>query len=377
MDCKFITNGIAIGYDGIVKPCCVFDVDEKWRKNNKLNDIDLNLWHQQKSVIKIKSDLKNNIFPKECKRCEIPELENRGDSMRLNSISAYSKYSDTDITLEIRPGSTCNFACQTCWPQASSRVRQYYNSANIPFENENVKLLNYEKLLPIIHRLKNIVILGGEPFYDKECKKFLSWLKDNRVSANLVMFTNGSFVDKDFLTNYNGKITIVFSLDSIGKSAEYIRFGTEWDTVIENYEWTKKLSNVETRVNITTSPYNYIYLPSLIRWLMIDWPSVVSFGFATTSKIHFYMDESSINNKSRNMMIEEYKKLINELQESSIPLDQIQNTCGVLNSIIDNLSNKLYNENNNKLLKEFIQKMDSVKGISFKEYCPEFYSTIE
>lgn len=376
MDCKFITNGIAIGYDGIVKPCCVFDFDQNWSKNNNLNDIDISNWHQTTSVIKIKSDLDNNIFPKECNFCKIPESENRGDSMRLNSLSSYSEYSENDITLEIRPGSTCNFACQTCWPQASSRVRQYYKSANIPFIEDNVKSLNYEKLTPIIHRLKNIVILGGEPFYDKECKKFLSWVKNNNVTADIIMFTNGSFIDKDFLTNYKGKITAVFSLDSFGKSAEYIRFGTEWNTVIENYTWTKNLPNVEVRVNITTSPYNYVYLPELIRWLMQDWPSIVTFGAVISDTKHF-MDESVINQESRRFLIDLYQSLIEDLEKSCIVKHQIQNTCGVINSIIDNLNLKKYNENNNCLLKEFIQKMDNVKGISMIDYCPEAYATIK
>lgn len=377
MECKFITNGIAIGYDGIVKPCCIFNVDEQWKKTNNLNDIDLNNWHRTDSVIKIKNELDNDKFPTECSRCEINEIENRGDSMRLNSISAYSEYQEQDITMEIRPGSTCNFACQTCWPQASSKVRQYYKNANIPFKDDNVKSINYDKLIPIIHRLKSIVILGGEPFYDKECKKFLNWLVTNKVSANITMFTNGSFIDKNFLTNYDGKITIVFSLDSFGKSAEYIRFGTEWETVLSNYKWLKSLPNVELRVNITTSPYNYVYLPELIRWLMKDWPSLVTFGVATTSKIHFYMDESSINEESRNFLINEYELLIKELEKSSIHHYQIDNTCGVLRSIINNLKSKIYNQTNNRQLKEFINKMDSVKGITMFDYCPEAYSTIK
>jgi ubiquitin C-terminal hydrolase len=49
--------------------------------------------------------------------------------MRLNGDAAYSHYAQDELVLEIRPGNTCNLACQTCWPQASSRVTDYYRKA--------------------------------------------------------------------------------------------------------------------------------------------------------------------------------------------------------------------------------------------------------
>ena len=41
---------------------------------------------------------------------------------RIHRLLALQYIPTDDITLEIRPGNTCNFACQTCWPEASSRV---------------------------------------------------------------------------------------------------------------------------------------------------------------------------------------------------------------------------------------------------------------
>lgn len=57
--------------------------------------------------------LENDQWPAACTVCEKIEGQNRFDSMRYNGNQAYANYADNDITLEIRPRNTCNFACQT------------------------------------------------------------------------------------------------------------------------------------------------------------------------------------------------------------------------------------------------------------------------
>ena len=37
MDCKFLTNGIALAYQDTIKPCCVWNFDEKFQKEHQLN----------------------------------------------------------------------------------------------------------------------------------------------------------------------------------------------------------------------------------------------------------------------------------------------------------------------------------------------------
>ena len=155
--------------------------------------------------------------------------------MKHASNSAYKNYNVTDITLEIRPGNVCNFACQTCWPAASSRVTSFFQQAGFDVTTPDrpkfgidgtANIVDYEFLDSIKDRIKDVVILGGEPFYDKSCLAFLDWAIKN-LSANLTLFTNTSIIREDIISAYPGTLTIVSSLDAVGKPAEYIRFGTE------------------------------------------------------------------------------------------------------------------------------------------------------
>lgn len=380
MNCKLLTNGIAIGYDKVVKPCCVFKTSESWKKINHINNVNLATWHQTDQLNNLTTNLNNNIWPNECSVCQVIENMNRGDSVRLNAENSYSNYSSTDITLEIRPGSVCNFACQTCWPLASSRVREFYKKANlleIKTEDKKNKFTNFNFLLPIRARLKNIIILGGEPFYDKDCLRLLSWLSNNDFLSDIIIFTNGSNIDFNFIKNYKGKLTLVFSLDAIGKPAEYIRYGTSWDIVLKNFNDCKNFKNINLRVNITTSPYNYFYLKDLIEFLVQDWPEVVSFGVASTSNNSLFMDETVIPMENRKKIVDSLNDTKSILMYADIEYYQKINAINAVESIINNLINFNWNESKFTQFKNFVKSMDSVKNISCLDYCPEVADFID
>jgi hypothetical protein len=131
MNCKFLSNGMAVQYHNFVKPCCAWEADTTWIEDHALDKVDLVTWHQHADLVAAREKMANNIWPSNCKNCELIESQGRQDSVRLGGNSAYENFADGDITLEIRPGSVCNFACQTCWAPASSRVEQFYKQANV------------------------------------------------------------------------------------------------------------------------------------------------------------------------------------------------------------------------------------------------------
>ena len=285
--------------------------------------------------------------------------------MRGNGNHSYADYVNDDITLEIRPGNTCNFACQTCWPEASSRVAQYHSQAGlIDIKNlDSNRIDNFDFLLPIAGRIKNVVLLGGEPFYDKACLKFLSWAKDN-LTANIMMFTNGSVVDLDFLKSYPGKITIIFSIDAVGRAAEYVRYGIVWEEFLDNYSKVRALPNVDSRVNITLSVYNYNLVEDVIAMLCESWPSVVTFG---TPRID-YLCESSIPVNLRGDIISSLERTVVRLESTQIESGQKSNAINAVTSVINNLKQVPYSYLNHQKLLDFILKMDRVKGVNAEDY---------
>ena len=366
MECKFIKHGIALSYNQVVKPCCEWKIDPDWRQQNHITKIDLSTWHRSTQMIKNQSLLENDQWPVACFKCDQYESQGRGDSIRGNGNRAYANYKNNDITLEIRPGNVCNFACQTCWPAASSRVAEFHSRAGLI----DIKSLdsnsfdNFDFLLPVAGRLRDVILLGGEPFYDKSCLKFLKWANEN-LTANITMFTNGSNIDFDFLKSYPGRLTLVFSLDAVGRPAEYIRFGTNWVEVMKNYLAVKEFPNIEVRVNITCSVYNYLYIEEIIEFLCNDWPSVVSFGTPNDS----YLLESAIPVDDRQEMINSLERAINTINNTNIESGQKSNAINALTSNVTNLKTKNWVKSDYQQLCNFVSRMDQVKNINIADYC--------
>lgn len=376
MECKFLSNGIALQYHNFLKPCCAWQADEQWVTNHNIQSVDIINWHRHPDLVSARKQLADGNWPKSCQNCQMIESQGRGDSVRLNGASAYSHYLDSDITLEIRPGNVCNFACQTCWTPASTRVMEFYRRAELddPYKNY-VKndLIDFNLLMPIKDRLKNIIVLGGEPFYDPKCLEFWQWAIEN-TSADLLVFTNGSVLKPHLFPNTGRNYTLVFSLDAVGKPAEYIRYGTNWPKVLEHFKYVQQeLQHVELRVNITTSVYNFLYFPDVIDLLLDHWPNVVSFGVAGEEQFI----EEVIPLPLRQRFIDRLTKCANILHCANIELGQKQNAVNAVTSIISNLKNKPYEPTLHAKFVDYVRKMDQVKAISFAEHCPELADLLD
>ena len=369
MECKFLTNGLVLQYHNFFKPCCTWRADDAWIQTHSVNKVDVINWHDHQDLVTAREKLAQDQWPTNCRDCQTIESQGRQDSIRLNGISAYGNYQKDDLTLEIRPGNVCNFACQTCWPFASTRVETYYKKAGLsdPFKGiAQNNFINYDFLNLIADRLRSIVVLGGEPFYDPKCLEFLHWAKD-RTSADLLAFTNGSVVDLELINAIQRKFTLVFSLDAVGAPAEYIRFGTDWPAVWANYQKVKTIPHVVTRVNITTSPYNYFYFPDLIDLLLEDWPEVVSFGTPTEN----FLNEKIVPLPLRPKIIDRLNNTVEKLKKSNVEQNQKSNAVNAVESIVENLMSLDYDKQSHQQFVKFVTKMDRVKNIEFADYCGE------
>ena len=361
MKCKFLEHGIAVGYDHVVRPCCEWTSDAEWDQQNHISQVDLKTWHQSPQMIKIRSELASGQWPSTCQRCAVQEQQARHDSMRLNADQSCADYTDQDIVLEIRPGSVCNFACQTCWPAASSRVTQYHHQAgliNIKSVN-STSITDFEFLLPVAGQIRNVVLLGGEPFYDPSCQKFLAW-SSNNLNADITMFTNGSHVDWTWVSAYPGRVIMVFSIDAVGSAAEYVRFGTDWSQVHSNFVQAQLHPNVELRVNITMSVYNYHLIDSVIELLALHWPAVVSFG--VPRQLHF--TEVAVPIQHRPELIQALQCAVDRLLEANIESDQKHNAVNAVRSVIVNLEQPNFDPEQFARLRKFVHSMDQVKHIN-------------
>ena len=216
MECKRLEGYKDLSLpDGRVTPCCLYDINKGW-ESNIYTGVDRSEW--------------TNPIKEGCWPC-IDNEKNGHESMRQTAIK-----NGMHISLDF----TCNFMCRICRPSLSSKwdavdedwtrfdKDHYYKD-----ENRKNFAVAQERYLDIIDlsELKEIHIVGGEPFFSKRLLPFLKRLpKTSKITFN----TNGSIFPNDEILNVLDKFDSVkmdISIDAIGELAECIRYGTKWKEV--------------------------------------------------------------------------------------------------------------------------------------------------
>jgi len=166
---------------------------------------------------------------------------------------------------DIRFSNICNFKCRSCGAKCSSLWEQEDKQQNI--DTRIIQRNNRKEFLgEVIDQIQNIdtaYFAGGEPLITEEHYILLEeMIQQKRTDIKLKYNTNLSnlkFKDKDLLSlwkHFDNDILIYASIDHYGERAEYIRHGTDWGHVENNFLMVKKTPYVRLQMNTVLSLYN-------------------------------------------------------------------------------------------------------------------------
>jgi organic radical activating enzyme len=187
--------------------------------------------------------------------------------------------------VEVSFSNTCNFKCAYCGPQFSSKWVEeiekhggYPTSTNfneigyltttnqMPYKHseDNPYVESFWKWWPELYNdLDTFRITGGEPLLSKDTWKILEFLANTptpnkklnfSINTNLGVPKNlierfvdlmNQIIDKGNVNEFN----IFTSCESVGKQAEYVRYGLDYDEFFENVEYVLS-NNSKVTVNI-------------------------------------------------------------------------------------------------------------------------------
>lgn len=193
----------------------------------------------------------------------------------------------TPRQLEIYFSNVCNLKCIYCHEQFSSQINNE-NSKFGPFESNGVIINGFRNLPPEypivmdkmfdwlennIEHLDQLLILGGEPFIQKETVRLINFLKTkNLPNLDLVIFSNLTIKHETFkeyinelstLTSLN-QITIIGSIDCWGPGAEYLRNGLDLELFDKNYTYLVEYTNINLVINSALTTLSIPELPRLV-----------------------------------------------------------------------------------------------------------------
>jgi organic radical activating enzyme len=260
-------------------------------------------FHNTSEKIRDRGRMLNGEWPElGCEFCKRPESFGApSDRTMFNDWPTYRAPPefDTDLTattvtpriLQIYFGNTCNLKCIYCNSGFSSQINQE-NQKFGAFSQAGVSIPGYsiipetlstatesmlEYIKQNIKQIDHIMIMGGEPFIQKETLALLDLLGTLDCSQLNLHITSNLMVAPDKFQRLLKKlesmqvqqIHLTASIDCWDKEAEYIRTGLQVSQFKENFEYALYNSNVNQIVHTTLSALNTKSLPELVKQINV------------------------------------------------------------------------------------------------------------
>ena len=397
--CSFPFQHQYVHMSGSVRLCCATMENVTDKKGNRVhmnNDSLQKIWNND-YMKDVRLKMKNGEVLKACTKCI--DQEARGyKSMRqedneeknINSVNTDGSIDTMPNSMELHFGNVCNLKCKMCGQDYSNQIGKelleigkndedflswvYKQSGNVNnwtnnlsveytwFQNEKIKnrLIEY-----VSKHITTLTIIGGEPTVIPEFYALLDYCYKNNTlqDKSITIVTN--------LTNTNPKMTQWFSktkswiiwasIDGIGSRTEYIRYPSNFDKVVENLNFYKKLLKEHGNGKIVFSPaiqlLNIDQLDEMLKWFINfadgDFPDL--FDVSWMSQVWY----PKICNYD--IAPKEYRiNIADKLASSSKEFEQYDSIHNFYQTQITNLKNDHLTTNERKSLQEsFIRYNDT------------------
>lgn len=301
--CSLPWNHLATHPDGGVTLCCISDHRNSLSRAKNFQPLNfLNLNKDSLTDIvnsdyfkQTRLEMLNGNVPKACQRC----FQEESAGVRSKRIEENEKFNFTEdiaraLTLEdgsipvnfkfieLRLGNLCNLRCRTCNPVSSTQWVQQYKE----LKKELTFITNYDSkinsswteseefwndLLEHSKDLELIYVNGGEPTLVEKHWKYLERLIDQGLNKKITLWYNINLTnlpDKliDLWKKFK-KVQVTCSIDDLGKRNDYIRTGSNWNTIIFNLNKLQSLQWVDISVCQTVSWINVYHMEEFNQFM--------------------------------------------------------------------------------------------------------------
>ena len=348
-----------------VKLCCYSDDVKKYTSDfNFVTDAD---------YVKIRQDMIEGKAVAQCENCY--KIERDGaTSFRIRDTTEWIeklKLSSLDnitpelIYYDIRNDHTCNLSCRMCNPGASTQVEKEFIKIGLTKPN-NILRPKINEIVDL-NLVKQLYVAGGEPSLMREFKTLLARaIEINRTDIFLRIITNATNVNKEFaelLSHFPNKEFVV-SLDGYDQVNKYIRWPSDWNSIIGNI---KRLYTITSKYNIsfsvTVSMWNICSLSKLINFLNKEFSQPIIFlneavdgGIDNASPFNFPNKELALRDLESMKLLPNYQ------------IDIFKNK---LDYFISKINNTTIDTDKLKKFFDYNDLLDQSRNVKLIDYIPE------
>jgi MoaA/NifB/PqqE/SkfB family radical SAM enzyme len=390
--CAAPWSHLYIDTGGLVRPCCTQEIIYGDSNTESIKDI----WNSPETI-KFRKDLLAGVKQEGCKFCYLQE-KHTGESLRTGLNSQYGNLISENTTpemivkyLDIRSSNLCNMACIMCGSTYSSN---WYDDEKILYDKTSIpkKFVNITKETEneIIDNIINddidlVYFAGGEPLIspyhyrlvDELISKGISKKTKLRYNTNLSTLKYKS-IDLTERWSHFKSVEIAASIDMIGEHAEYHRYGTDWKKISKHLHTVRfDIPNVSLSPQITVTALSIGYLPELLTYFIDE------LEFTDKDYIHFNLSIWPEKLNPQICLPKNIKKMYTKKLESFLDNTECSSLCKSL--ITSSLTHM--NEDDTtpfwksredfNMMVEYLDSLDKIRGIDWKELWPEIAEEIK
>jgi len=336
-----------IDWDGQYRPCCGLNENlSKFagRTQYSIKDTTVDEWMSSDYSQYLRKELSEGNRLSECNSCWQKE-KNLVKSFRQEANDTVTNNQDGQldntwvklfvdrnldyhgyriISADVKLSNVCNFSCAMCGPHNSSKVYDRWQSnLDNKFVQEQLKRQptflkdivanyqtkrGYQHLSDILmHPLRFLKVLGGEPLLDKELLQILqNQPADKKSQIHVEIVTNGSqdlITATEKLQGYKS-ISFSISLEGIGPIQDYVRNGSNWVEIEQNI-LNAKAQGIMVNIHHTVQAMTAVNLHELLTWCHNNQISI-SLGILDYPD---YLAVSILPNNIQNLIIDNLNRI--------------------------------------------------------------------
>jgi len=298
---------------------------------------------------------------------------------KLTAEDGSIKPAEFDVNqIDLRFGNMCNLKCRSCSPSESS---QWYDDWKLigkePRDHSFVwhSDESIQKILDDISNVKMVHISGGEPLYVKQHITFLEKLIETGRASKIHLDYNSNLTKLPprvlSLWKNFGKVHVGVSIDGVGRVNDYIRYPSDWSTVIKNFDTLSEQENVKCWFTSTIMIYNVYYLPELIDWVLEKVPHSNMFN---SINLHLLRSPSHLNIQSLPVPVK-YKIATKLNSWANSHTSYHKNT---ISTLIDGYIEFMLERDIDRFRRfvEVTKILDKSRNQDFKSQLPELYNLV-
>lgn len=217
------------------------------------------------------ADLKTAQPPQACHQCV--NKEKQGIASWRQEFNRRNKNLQGLQFVDIRNSNLCNLKCRYCGPHFSS---QWASELSLSNAVNRTPIDSYSDLL-FTESLHWMYFTGGEPLILSDHWAILDQLIEKNLAKNISLLystnlTTIRYKDKDIFSIWEKfkSVTVMVSIDAVGRPLECIRSGVDWAQLEQNIDkllnLAKNYRSIKVRLSPVISVLNIWFIDEFYNW---------------------------------------------------------------------------------------------------------------